>query len=101
MLNFDIPMIYSVEEAKVIAFALRNNHWESDSNGHQRVRDAVNGALEAFFVGELREAHKDSLLEVLNSLKADFGDLNAFSRAVARVKAFRSKNKAWETFSQE
>lgn len=101
MLNFDVPVIYSVEEAKIVAFALRNNYWEADSNGNQRVRDAVNGALEAFFVGELREAHKDSLLEVLNSLKDNFGDLNAFSRAVARVKAFRSKNNAWATFSQE
>lgn len=99
MLNFDLPMIYDINDAKVIATALRNDYWEADSNGAQRQRDAVNGALEAFFVGELREANKETLLVALNNLKADFGDLNAFKRAVKRVQEFRSKNAAWRTFT--
>lgn len=99
MLNFDLPMIYDINDAKIIATALRNDYWEADSNGSQRQRDAVNGALEAFFVGELREANKETLLVALENLKADFGDLNAFKRAVARVKEFRSKNAAWRTFT--
>jgi hypothetical protein len=62
-------------------------------------RDAANGALEAFFVSYLRDVSKDSLGAELESLKAEFGNLNAFKRAVNRVKAFRSKNQAWNTFS--
>ncbi len=62
-------------------------------------RDAANGALEAFFVSYLRDVSKSELGAELESLKAEFGKLNAFKRAVERVKAFRSKNPCWTTFS--
>jgi hypothetical protein len=97
MLNFEVAQIHDVTDAKIVATALRNNYWEKDYA--QRTRDAVNGALEAFFVSDLRDANKETLLDALNTLKADFGDLNAFKRAVARVQAFRPKNKAWKTFT--
>lgn len=97
MLNFDVTQIYDINDAKIVATALRNDYWDKEYS--QRARDAVNGALEAFFVSELRDANKETLIDALNNFKADFGDLNAFKRAVARVQAFRSENKAWQTFT--
>jgi hypothetical protein len=82
-------------EAKEVAAMLLADYFGSSSYE----RDAANGALEAFFVSYLREVPKDTLGSELESLKAEFGKLNAFKRAVERVKSFRSKNPAWRTFN--
>lgn len=92
-MHFD--SIYDDKTAKVVAFAVLQDFY--GESGY--ARDSANGALEAYFVSTLREVPKDSLGARLEELKADFGTLNAFKRAVARVKEFRGKNPVWRTFS--
>ena len=93
MMHFD--SIYDDKTAKVVAFAVLQDFY--GESGFER--DAANGALEAYFVSTLREASKEDLGSRLEALKADFGTLNAFKRAVGRVQEFRAKNPAWRTFS--
>jgi len=93
MINFD--SIYDTTTAKVVAFAIKNGYY-GESNSE---RDAANGALEAFFVSTLRDVSKEELGAKLEEFKAEFGTMNAFKRAVGRVKEFRGKNPVWNTFS--
>jgi hypothetical protein len=92
----NLNTVYSETEAKVVAFAIKAGYFGEES-GYER--DAANGALEAYFVSELRAVSKENLGTRLEALKANFGTMNAFKRAVGRVKEFRGKNPAWRTFS--
>ena len=93
--ELNVPVIDCINEAKELDTMVREGAFDH-LDGE---RDAVNGALEAFAVGYLRDASKDDLLDSLNDLKALFAGRNFFKRAVARVQAFRGKNKAWKTFT--
>jgi hypothetical protein len=92
----NLETIYSQVDAKVVAYAIKAGYYGEGSSAE---RDAANGALEAYFVSTLRDVPKETLGARLEELKADFGTMNAFKRAVARVKEFRAKNPAWRTFS--
>ena len=92
-----VPVIDCIEEARELDAMVRDNAFDH-LDGE---RDAVNGALEAFAVGYLRDASKEDLLNSLNDLKQLFSGRSFFKRAVARVQAFRGKNAAWKTFTLE
>jgi len=93
--NFNIEPIISDAEAKIVAAAIKADYFDKEYGD----RDAANGALEAYFVTTLRNTPKENLGVRLGELKADFGSFTAFKRATDRVKAFRSKNPAWKTFT--
>ena len=68
---------------------------KGDAFVERNLRDAANGLLEAYFVTRLRDTQAAALSSEIASLKNTFGDCNALTRAIERVKAFRPRNPAF------
>lgn len=92
VVELDKPQtIDSLTEAKQVSDAL-----DANRSMNKKERDAYNGLLEAFFVGHFRSVPKGALTAAVREVQAQFPNDKRLSRALHRVKAFRSKNKAWK-----
>lgn len=92
VVELDKPQtVDSLTEAKQVSDALDANRTMAKKD-----RDAYNGLLEAFFVGHFRTVPKGSLTTAIREVQAQFPNDKRLARALHRVKAFRSKNKAWK-----
>lgn len=89
----EIPTVDSMEEAKRLYTLIKDGYF----NGKRAQEDAANGLVEAYFVTNLRSVPKngDALKNAIRDLRAAFPESAIAERAIARVKAFRSKNRAF------
>lgn len=89
--EIDVPTVDSIEEAVTVRDHILAGHFSS-----KEIRDAANGLVEAFCVSFLRKSAKNSLASDVATLTSALGaDYNPLQRALARVKDFRPKNRAW------
>jgi len=89
----EVPTVDSVDEAVHLKGMILDGYFKTPAQ-----RDAANGLNEAFFVSFLRKSHMDNLKRDIDALKKAVGnDYNPLKRALARVKAFRGQNPAWNT----
>ena len=89
----EVPTVDSLTEAKRLYTMIKDGYFD----GNRAKEDAANGLVEAFFVTHLRGIPKqgDALKSAISNLRSAFPESAILERAVARIKAFRSKNRAF------